>query len=100
MQNLGAIRRPVQKNCLSSLIVDMYIFDIRKFPYLHRNHSLSAAESKLLMDRVTEEMIETKEKFDDQRRMQEMALQGRLSDRKKKKLADLVRHFYLICEST
>ena len=61
--------------------------------YLCRNHSLSAAESKLLMDRVTEEMIETKERFDEQRRMQEMSLHGRLSDRKKKRLADLVRHF-------
>lgn len=58
-----------------------------------RAKCLSGAESKLLIDRMTEQMVETKEKFDADRRMQEMSLQARLSERKKKKLADLVSGF-------
>jgi len=57
---------------------------------LFRSHNLSAAESNLLIERMTEQMVSTKEKFDKERRLQEMSLHARLSERKKKRLADLV----------
>ena len=33
VQNLGAIRRPVRKTCLSSLIIDVQIYDITVVHY-------------------------------------------------------------------
>ena len=58
---------------------------------VYRDGTLSPEEARKMIERVQEDMMKSKEKMDAEKERQEQALHKKLSERKKQKVAELVR---------